>query len=178
MYHYPDCVWWDQRILSSFMLLPCCYKNYANTSETQNYYNLVKTIPTGHIKINKYKGKKKKKAYKAMDKWQLVLDNVIIFYSVMLLHMSSWSLCLTREILNMCTVFRHRLRDTMQEDVLSGRCAFKSFSMYFHTKSNTPGKNWNDPLHLCSTAGFTDAYLVSLTHLQRCICACCTYTIW
>jgi len=84
----------------------------------------------------------------------------------------SRSLC-TSENLNKSAALARRLCDTMQKDMLSG-----SFSTRFHSMANTPGKNWNDPLHLYCAAGFTDAYLVSLTHLHRCICTCCTCTIW
>lgn len=144
--------------------------------KTQNYYHPVKTIQTSHIQT-----REEKAVVKADLFWNpgilsvQILDNMIIIYGVLLLHMSSCSssLCTTSENLNKSAVLTHRLCDTMQKDTLSG-----SFSTCFHSVGNAPGKNWNDPLHLYSAAGFTDAYLVILTPLQRCICTCSTCTIW
>lgn len=66
MYHYTqvDCVLWDQRVLSSFIWVSCCYRNQAKASEdTQNYYHPVKAIETSHMQTTEEKA-----VDKAIDK--------------------------------------------------------------------------------------------------------------
>lgn len=183
MYRYTlvDCVLWDQRILGSFIWVSCCYRNQASTSEdTKLLSHSLNNTDMSHANIRRKSSRQSNS--QAVLLWNSgmsyvqILENMVIIYGVeLLLHICSWSrsLCTTSENLHKSAVLTHRLCDTMQKDVLAG-----SFSTCFHSMANTPGKSWNDPSHLYSAAWFTDAYLVSLTHLQGCICTCCTCTIW
>lgn len=155
--------------------------------KTQNYCHPVKTIQTSHMETTEEKTVDIEE--KAVDK---AIDKMTCFEAREFCLCKSWKVWSLFTAWCCCTWavvpdhFAQHLKIWTNLQYPHTGCGtpcrktcFQEASLRAFTVQPTlPGRTEMIRCTYNSAAGFTDAYLVSLTHLQRCSCTCCTCTIW